>query len=157
MLNNWISSTMPCNNLESFLQMTWGTAISSLFWAQVEMYPLYAAVTIISNSCENWNLFLRTIWDNLANPIPELLARKTKGLRNNVYVMGLFHVFYINICSYSQTSDIFLSFGKTISGNLGADLQVLFHMGFLCCLAAQKIRYSTGCSRNEAPQTGCLL
>lgn len=97
---------------------------------------MYAAVAIIDNSCENWNLFLRTFWDNLANLIPELLARKSEGLRNNIYVMGLFHVFYRQICIYSQTFDIFPSFGETVPGSLGTDFHMLFHMDFLCCLAA---------------------
>lgn len=95
---------------------------------------------IIKNSCENWNLFLRNTWDNLAVLVPQLLARNTKGLRSNIHVMGLFHVFYRQIHTYSQNVDICLSFKETVSGNLGTEFQTLFHMGFLCCLGAQKIK-----------------
>lgn len=116
------------------------------------MDPSYAAVTIINKSCENGNLFLRTTWDTSANLIPELLARKTEGLRSNICVMALFHVFYRQICTYSQTFDICLSFGKSISGNLGSNFQVLCHMDFLCCMGAQKSRYKVACPRNEEPR-----
>lgn len=51
---------------------------------------------------------------------------------------GLFHVFYGQICTYSQNVDICLRSRKIIPGNLRTEFQILFHTDVPCCLAAQK-------------------
>lgn len=152
MLNNWIRSTMqylrkfPVNGMRD-------CHLSLILSASRGVFS-NDAVTITKNSCENWNLFLRNTWDNFAILITQLLARNTKGPRSNIHVKRLFHVFYGQICTYSQNVDICLSFKETFPGNLGREFQILFHMDFLCWQLRKldKVR----CSRNEALQTGCL-